>query len=127
MRVEGRANMLANIDAFHARLPGATFKFASGVDGHHGMLRFRWIMFNAQGAPQAEGPANGCSSRACADAESMALRRSSQRRPVQGAERPTCRSAVDGSRRRDSNPRPMLYESIALPLSYVGWCAWGVA
>src|SRR3981081_3564127 len=24
------------------------------------------------------------------------------------------------SRRRDSNPRPMLYESIALPLSYVG-------
>jgi hypothetical protein len=25
-----------------------------------------------------------------------------------------------GSRRRDSNPRPMLYESIALPLSYVG-------
>ena len=26
----------------------------------------------------------------------------------------------DRSRRRDSNPRPMLYESIALPLSYVG-------
>jgi hypothetical protein len=26
-----------------------------------------------------------------------------------------------GSRRRDSNPRPALYESAALPLSYVGW------
>jgi hypothetical protein len=54
-RVEGRANMLANIESFHERLPGATFKLASGVDAHHGMLRFRWTMFGADGARQAEG------------------------------------------------------------------------
>lgn len=54
-RVEGRANMLANIESFHQRLPGATFKLASGVDAHHGMLRFRWIMFGANGEQLVEG------------------------------------------------------------------------
>ncbi|MBV8716841.1 MAG: nuclear transport factor 2 family protein [Chloroflexi bacterium] len=54
-RVEGRAKMLASIESFHQRLPGATFKLASGVDAHHGMLRFRWIMFGADGARQMEG------------------------------------------------------------------------
>jgi hypothetical protein len=44
-------------------------------------------------------------------------------RPDDSGRRPTPRN---GSRRRDSNPRPMLYESIALPLSYVGVWRWGV-
>ncbi len=47
--------MLASIESFHQRLPGATFKLASGVDEHHGMLRFRWTMFGADGRPQVEG------------------------------------------------------------------------
>ena len=41
-----------------------------------------------------------------------------------GAQKPCLSTFLNsnvGSRRRDSNPRPMLYESIALPLSYVGW------
>jgi hypothetical protein len=54
-RTEGRANMLANIESFHQRLPGATFKLASGVDAHHGRLRFRRIMFGANGERLAEG------------------------------------------------------------------------
>ena len=47
--------MLASIESFHQRLPGATFKLASGVDEHHGMLRFLWTMFGADGRPLVEG------------------------------------------------------------------------
>ncbi|MBV8713914.1 MAG: nuclear transport factor 2 family protein [Chloroflexi bacterium] len=54
-RLEGRTNMLASIESFHQRLPGATFKMASGVDEHHGMLRFRWTMLGADGTAQVEG------------------------------------------------------------------------
>jgi hypothetical protein len=54
-RAEGRAGLSALIDAFHTRLPGATFKFASGVDEHHGSLRFQWVMLDADGQTRAEG------------------------------------------------------------------------
>jgi 8-oxo-dGTP diphosphatase len=54
-RAEGRHEFAALIDQFHQRLPGASFELASGVDEHHGMLRFQWRMVGTDGETQLEG------------------------------------------------------------------------
>jgi hypothetical protein len=54
-RAEGRTGLSSLIDGFQASRPGAVFKFASGIDEHHGMLRFQWVMLDAQGRKQSEG------------------------------------------------------------------------
>ncbi len=45
----GRDELLALIASFRARLPGGRIPLASGVDGHHGMLRFRWVFIQPDG------------------------------------------------------------------------------
>jgi hypothetical protein len=54
-RSEGRAGLSEIIAGFHAGRPGARIPLASGVDHHHGMLRFRWIMLGPDGAALTEG------------------------------------------------------------------------
>lgn len=38
----GLDEFLANVHEVHARLPGATYHRASGVDSHHGLYRYAW-------------------------------------------------------------------------------------
>lgn len=53
--VEGRAALLTHIAGFHAQMPGARLSLTSGVDEHHGRVRFTWIMRAVDGATIAEG------------------------------------------------------------------------
>lgn len=54
-RYEGREALLEGIGAFQARNPGARIELASGVDAHHGRLRFRWKIIGADGHVVTEG------------------------------------------------------------------------
>lgn len=47
---EGRDELVALISQFQQQMPGASIAIASGVDQHHGQLRFQWRM---EGGPQA--------------------------------------------------------------------------
>jgi hypothetical protein len=53
--VEGRAALHAHIAGFHAQMPGARLSLTSGVDEHHGRIRFTWVMRGADGATVVEG------------------------------------------------------------------------
>lgn len=48
-RAHGREELLSLIAAFRARLPGARISLTSGVDGHDGMVRFRWVFVQPDG------------------------------------------------------------------------------
>ncbi|MGI8914751.1 MAG: nuclear transport factor 2 family protein [Chloroflexota bacterium] len=54
-RGEGRDGLLALIAGFHARRPGARILLTSGIDSHHGMVRFRWAMLGPDGEVMLEG------------------------------------------------------------------------
>ena len=53
--VEGRAALVEHIGGFHKQFPGARLEAASGVDAHHGKLRFNWRMRLADGTVFVEG------------------------------------------------------------------------
>jgi hypothetical protein len=53
--VEGRAALVAHIAGFHQQMPGARIRATSGIDVHHGRLRFTWAMDDAHGAVVVEG------------------------------------------------------------------------
>jgi hypothetical protein len=52
---EGRAALERTIGEFQARNPGATIPLASGVDEHHGFVRFRWRVVRPDGSAATEG------------------------------------------------------------------------
>lgn len=47
---EGRDELVALVSQFQQQMPGASIVIASGIDEHHGQLRFQWRM---EGGPQA--------------------------------------------------------------------------
>jgi hypothetical protein len=53
--VEGREALVAHIGEFHERLPGTRIVAASGVDEHHGYLRFAWQVVAPDGVVTGEG------------------------------------------------------------------------
>lgn len=53
--VAGRAALLAHIAGFRQQMPGARIRPTSGVDTHHGRLRFTWAMDDASGGIVVEG------------------------------------------------------------------------
>lgn len=54
-RAEGREQLAGLIVGFAQRRPGARILLASGVDEHHRLLRFRWVMLAADGSEVMEG------------------------------------------------------------------------
>ena len=42
--VTGRAALAAHIGGFHQMMPGHTIDLVSGVDVHHDLIRFAWVM-----------------------------------------------------------------------------------
>jgi hypothetical protein len=53
--VTGRGGLSAHIAGFHAQAPGAKILLTSGVDSHHGKLRFTWKMVGADDSVVMEG------------------------------------------------------------------------
>jgi hypothetical protein len=53
--VEGREGLVAHIAGFHQQFPGARIDVTSGVEEHHGWLRFAWAMVDGEGATLMEG------------------------------------------------------------------------
>jgi len=53
--VEGRAALVAHIGGFHAQMPGARILVTSGVDEHHGAIRFTWALRTGDGTVVTEG------------------------------------------------------------------------
>ena len=53
--VAGRDALVAHIASFHQQFAGAQITPASGVDEHHGRVRFTWKMTGADGATIMEG------------------------------------------------------------------------
>ena len=51
----GRDALVALIAQFHQQMPGATITATSGIDEHHGRLRFAWKMTGPDGATRMEG------------------------------------------------------------------------
>lgn len=54
-RAEGRDGLLQLIAGFQQQLAGAQIVMTSGVDEHHGLIRFTWRIDDAQGKPLLEG------------------------------------------------------------------------
>jgi hypothetical protein len=52
---EGRDALLDLIAQFQQQMPGARIAMASGVDEHHGRLRFAWKLVAADGTTRMEG------------------------------------------------------------------------
>jgi SnoaL-like domain len=53
--VEGRDALVAHIAGFHAQMPGARIVLTSGIDEHHGAIRFTWALRAEDGATVTEG------------------------------------------------------------------------
>ena len=51
----GREAIVARIAGFQERFPGARVEITSGVDEHHGLLRYAWSITSADGATLLEG------------------------------------------------------------------------
>ena len=51
---DGRDELIALVSQFHGQMPGARIVQASGIDEHHGRLRFGWRM-ERDGATAMEG------------------------------------------------------------------------
>ncbi|TMB99393.1 MAG: nuclear transport factor 2 family protein [Chloroflexi bacterium] len=47
----GREALIALIAQFHTQMPGAKILPSSGIDEHHGLLRFAWKMERDSAAP----------------------------------------------------------------------------
>ena len=55
VEVVGREALVQHIGDFHQRFAGHRILFTSGVDEHHGRLRFTWAMVNPEGSRVSEG------------------------------------------------------------------------
>jgi hypothetical protein len=53
--VVGREALAAHVAGFHARMPGHRMVLSSGVDEHHGRVRFAWRLLGPDGAQLLEG------------------------------------------------------------------------
>jgi hypothetical protein len=53
--VEGREALVAHIGGFQAQMPGARLELTSGVDQHHGAIRFTWTLKASDGSVVTEG------------------------------------------------------------------------
>jgi hypothetical protein len=53
--VVGREALVGHITGFRAQMPGARLTGTSGIDEHHGRLRFTWAMHAADGSLVVEG------------------------------------------------------------------------
>jgi hypothetical protein len=53
--VDGREALVAHIAGFHQQFPGVRIEFTSGVEEHHGWLRFAWAMVGDGGATVMDG------------------------------------------------------------------------
>ncbi len=51
----GREALVHHIEGFHQRFAGHRILCTSGVDGHHGRLRFTWAMVSPEGSRVSEG------------------------------------------------------------------------
>lgn len=54
-RIQGRDAIIQRITDFSGRFPGARVEVTSGLDEHHGFVRYGWTITNAQGAPILNG------------------------------------------------------------------------
>ena len=54
-RFEGREAVLERIGGFWERFPGARVLLTSGVDEHHGFLRYAWMIVVADGSALLDG------------------------------------------------------------------------
>jgi hypothetical protein len=53
--LSGRDALLAHISHVQATRPGSRIVMTSGVDSHHGLLRFAWKLIDPHGAMLVEG------------------------------------------------------------------------
>jgi hypothetical protein len=53
--VEGRDALSSHIAGFHRNRPGFRIPLASGVDTHHGFVRFEWVMLDPAGRVVGNG------------------------------------------------------------------------
>jgi hypothetical protein len=58
--VRGKEALAAHIGRFlsegpYGRGPGHRIPISSGVEHHHGMIRFTWVLLDPQGAPMSRG------------------------------------------------------------------------
>jgi hypothetical protein len=53
--VEGRDALVAHIASYIQQMPGTTIVLTSGIDEHHGRMRFTWAMLGTDGTPMVEG------------------------------------------------------------------------
>lgn len=51
----GREALVALIAQFQRQMPGASITATSGIDEHHGSLRFAWKLIAPDGSTQMEG------------------------------------------------------------------------
>jgi SnoaL-like domain len=54
-RVEGREALVTHIAGFQAQMPGARIIVTSGIDEHHGALRFTWSLRAGDGSTVTDG------------------------------------------------------------------------
>jgi hypothetical protein len=54
-RFRGRDAVVGRIAGFSERFPGARVEVTSGLDEHHGFLRYAWTIFAADGRALLEG------------------------------------------------------------------------
>jgi hypothetical protein len=54
-RFDGREAVLERIAGFSERFPGARVVLTSGVDEHHGFMRYAWTIVGADGSALLEG------------------------------------------------------------------------
>jgi len=54
-RAEGRDALVAHIGGFHEMMPGNTIEATSGVDTYGEVIRFAWVMRDADGKVALEG------------------------------------------------------------------------
>lgn len=55
VHVEGRDALVAHIGGFQAQMPGARIVLTSGIDEHHGAIRFTWTLRAGDGSVLTEG------------------------------------------------------------------------
>jgi hypothetical protein len=53
--VEGREALVAHIGGFQTQMPGARIIMTSGIDEHHGAIRFNWALRGGDGTVLTEG------------------------------------------------------------------------
>ncbi len=54
-RFRGRATVLERLAGFRDRFPGARVEITSGLDEHHGFVRYRWTIVGRDGSELLDG------------------------------------------------------------------------